>query len=101
MNNRLGNKIRKLRENQKMFLRHLAPMLDMDTAQLSKIERGERNVKKETVLRLAKIFNIKADELITLWLADQIYDVVKGDKNALQAMMVAEETLIYSRKNNK
>lgn len=47
MNSQFGNKIRILREEQKMLLRQLAPLLDMDTAQLSKIERGERNAKKK------------------------------------------------------
>lgn len=47
MNSQFGNKIRILREEQKMLLRQLAPLLDMYTAQLSKIERGERNAKKK------------------------------------------------------
>jgi transcriptional regulator with XRE-family HTH domain len=96
MNSQFGNKIRVLREEQKMLLRHLAPLLDMDTAQLSKIERGERNAKKETVLKLAEILKISPDELVTLWLADQIYDVVKDENTALKAMMVAEESVKYS-----
>ena len=100
MDSQFGNKIRILREEQKMLLRQLAPLLDMDTAQLSKIERGERNAKKETVLKLAKILKVVADELVTLWLADQIYDVVKDENTALKAMMVAEESVKYSKKNN-
>jgi transcriptional regulator with XRE-family HTH domain len=97
MNSQFGNKIRTLREEQNMLLRQIAPLLDMDTAQLSKIERGERNAKKETVLKLAEILKIGPDELITLWLADQIYDVVKDEDTALKAMMVAEESVKYSK----
>jgi len=84
-----------------MLLRQLAPMLDMDTAQLSKIERGERNAKKETVLKLAEILKVTPDDLVTLWLADQIYDVVKDENTALKAMMVAEESVKYSIKENE
>lgn len=98
MNSQFGNKIRILREEQKMLLRQLAPLLDMDTAQLSKIERGERNAKKETVLRLSKILNVSSDLLMTLWLADQIYDVLKGENNALEAIMVVEESFKLSKK---
>jgi len=101
MNSQFGNKIRILREEQKMLLRQLAPMLDMDTAQLSKIERGERNAKKETVLKLAEILKVTPDDLVTLWLADQIYDVVKDENTALKAMMVAEESVKYSIKENE
>lgn len=78
-----------------MLLRQVAPLLDMDTALLSKIERGERQAKKETVLKIAKILKVKEDELLTLWLADQIYDVVKDEDNALKAMMVAEDSVKY------
>lgn len=101
MNNQFGNKIRILREEQKMLLRQLAPLLDMDTAQLSKIERGERNAKKETVLKLAEILKVIPDELVTLWLADQIYDVVKDENTALKAMMVAGESVKYSKKEKE
>ncbi len=97
MNSQFGNKIRILREEQKMLLRQLAPLLNMDTAQLSKIERGERNAKKETVLKLAEILKVIPDELVTLWLADQIYDVVKGENTALKAMMIAEKSVKYSK----
>lgn len=101
MNSQFGNKIRILREEQKMLLRQLAPLLDMDTAQLSKIERGERNAKKQTVLKLAKILKVTPDELVTLWLADQIYDVIKNENTALKAMMVAEESVKYSKRNKE
>src|SRR5690606_41624839 len=83
---------------QKLLLRELAALLEMDTAQLSKIERGERQAKKETVLKIAKILNVNSDELVTLWLADQICEVVKDEKNALLAMMVAEESVKYLKK---
>lgn len=95
MSSQFGNKIRTLREDQNLLLRQVASILEMDTAQLSKIERGERQAKKETVLKIAVILKVKDDELLTLWLADQIYDVVKDEKNALKAMMVAEEKVEY------
>ncbi len=101
MNSRFGNKIRTLREEQNLLLRQVASILEMDTAQLSKIERGERQAKKETVLKIAVILKVSDKELLTLWLADQIYDVVKDDENALQAMMVAEDTVKYEKRKKK
>lgn len=98
MSSKFGRKVRTLRNKQKLLLRQVAPLLEMDTAQLSKIERGERQAKKETVLKIAQILNVKTEELLTLWLADQIYDVVKNEENALLAMMVAEESVKYSKK---
>lgn len=95
MNSQFGNKIRTLREEQNLLLRQVASILEMDTAQLSKIERGERHAKKDTVLKIAVILKVNEKELLTLWLADQIYEVVKDDENALQAMMVAEDSVKY------
>ncbi|MCE3297072.1 MAG: transcriptional regulator [Crocinitomicaceae bacterium] len=98
MNSKFGHKIRTIRGKQKLLLREIAPLLEMDIAQLSKIERGERQANKKTVLRIAQILNVKSDDLLTLWLADQICDVVKDEENALLAMMVAEESVKYSKK---
>ena len=50
--NKFGNLIRYNREKKKMLLRHLSSELDIDTALLSKIERGEKIVKKELVKQL-------------------------------------------------
>ena len=101
MDSKFGYKIRTIRSKQKLLLREIAPLLKMDTAQLSKIERGERQAKKETVLKIAKILNVKTDELLTLWLADQICYVVRDEENALLAMMVAEETVKCSKNDKK
>jgi transcriptional regulator with XRE-family HTH domain len=96
MESQFGNRIRSLREVQNLLLRQVASILEMDTAQLSKIERGERQAKKETVMKIAVILKVDENELLTLWLADQIYEVVKDDdKNALKAMMVAEDSVKY------
>lgn len=101
MSSQFGNKIRTLREGQNLLLRQVASILEMDTAQLSKIERGERHAKKETVLKIAVILKATEKELLTLWLADQIYDVVKDDENALQAIMVAEDSVKYEKRKKK
>lgn len=101
MDSRFGNKIRTLREENNLLLRQVASILEMDTAQLSKIERGERQAKKETVLKISVILKVQEKELLTLWLADQIYEVVKDDENALQAMMIAEDSVKYEIRKKK
>lgn len=84
-----GNRIKELREEQSLLQRHVAAELDMDTPMLSKIERGERNAKREQVVQLAKLFRVKEDELIALWLADQVLNIVADDKMGLQALNTA------------
>lgn len=42
MESQFGEKIRALREQQYLYLRQVAPKLEMEMAQLSKIEKGFR-----------------------------------------------------------
>lgn len=64
----------------------------------SKIERGERRAKREQVLLLAKLLNTDTQELLTLWLAEQVYDLVKDEDVASNALKVAEEDLSKFKK---
>ena len=93
MHSQFGERIRQLREKQNLYLRQVAPFLEMDTAQLSKIEKGVRQIKKEQIPILADILKTEKDELLILWLADQLYDVVKDEKLANEAMQVAEKKI--------
>jgi transcriptional regulator with XRE-family HTH domain len=90
MKSQFGDRIRTLREKQHLYLRQVAPLLEMDTAQLSKIEKGLRQLKREQIPVLADILKTNADDLLALWLADQIYAVVKDEKLANKAMDIAE-----------
>lgn len=87
-----ADKIRQLREDRKLLQRHLAAVLDMDTPMFSKIERGERPAKREQVIAIAKILTTDENELLTLWLADKILDVIEYETElADQALKVAIE----------
>lgn len=93
MSNQFGDKIRQLREQQNLLLRQVAPLLEIDSPQLSKIERGERMAKKELIPVFAKVFNISKDELQTLWLADQLFDVIQGEDMADEALKSVSKTI--------
>ena len=98
MANQFGDRVRQLREQQKLLLRQVAPMLEIDTPLLSKIERGERTAKKEQVSKFAEILKVSKDELLTLWLADQVYDVIQGEDMADEALKSVSKKL-RKRKN--
>ena len=98
MESQFGEKIRALREKQNLYLRQVAPLLEMDTAQLSKIEKGMRQLKREQIPIIANILKADTDELLTLWLADQIYAVVKDEKLANEAMQVTEEKIKFKKR---
>jgi transcriptional regulator with XRE-family HTH domain len=93
MATQFGERIRELRTKQNLLLRQLASLLDVDTSIISKIERGDRQFKKEQIPLLAQILKTDVEELQTLWLADQIYAVVKDEKMANEAMQVAEKKI--------
>ena len=84
-----------------MYLRQVAPLLEMDTAQLSKIEKGVRQLKREQIPTIARILKADVDELLTLWLSDQIFAVIKDEKLANEAMQVAEKNINLMKKKNK
>lgn len=98
MANQFGDKIRQLREANNLLQRQVASKLEIDTPMLSKIERGDRKAKKEQVLIFAKLFNTEKRLLLTLWLADQVYDLVKNEENAADALKVAENQFKYDNK---
>ena len=60
MNSQFGERIRELREKQNLYLRQVAPLLEMDTAQLSKIEKGLRQLKRELIPILANILKVES-----------------------------------------
>jgi len=92
--NHLGQKIRELRESQNLLLRQVAAELEVDTALMSKIERGDRNASKQLVIEIAKYLKSNEEELLTLWLADKIEStIVEEPTIAYQAMKIANKKL--------
>lgn len=90
-----ADKIRQLREDRKLLQRHLAAVLDMDTPMFSKIERGERPAKRTQVIAIAKLLSIDETELLTLWLADKVTEVLNDEKVlASKALEIAKENII-------
>lgn len=85
----IGERIRELREKDNILLRHLAAQLDMDTAMLSKMERGDRFFRKEDIVALAKIFEQPEEDLLTLWLADKILKTIEEEDYKEQALKLA------------
>ena len=91
----LGNKIKELREEHGVLQRQLAALLEIDTPMFSKIERGNRYAKLTQVIQLAEYFKIDKNELLTLWLADKILDIVENENELkLAAMAIAQSEMM-------
>ena len=89
--NYFGQRIRELRERRELFLRQVAAYLEIDTALMSKIERGDRNASRDQVAKIAKFLKVEYDELLTLWLADKVGSVVEEEKVAYEALKIVNK----------
>ena len=87
-------RIKQLREQCRLPQRKVAEALDIDGATYCKIERGERKAKRGQLAIIAKLLKADEEELLTLWLADQVSAVVEDDKKvADKALSIAKENL--------
>ncbi|NMC99303.1 MAG: helix-turn-helix transcriptional regulator, partial [Bacteroidales bacterium] len=59
-----GEIIREKREKNGLLLRQISAQLNIDTAILSKIERGERKATREQITKLADILQLDKESLL-------------------------------------
>jgi len=94
LNMLFADRIKQLREQKHLPQRQLAAALEIDTATYCKIERGERRAKREQVSFLADLLGMDKNSLLNLWLAEQIYSVVKDEDNAEKVLDIVHESVI-------
>ena len=81
-------------EGKQLLQRHVSAALDMDNAMYCKIERGDRRAKREQIPMIAEILQTNVDELLVLWLADQLIATVADDQAiADKALKIAQQTM--------
>lgn len=97
----IGEKLRYIREDKKLPLRKVAALLDIDVAILSKMERGERKLSKEVVLKLADIYNYDVDELLVSFLSDRILYEIQDEDLGEQALKVTKKRIKYLKQIKK
>ena len=90
-----GEKLRKLREERKLPLRKIAVHVGIDTAILSKIERGQRKPTRQQVVKLSEYFKVKKEDLLVAWLSDKLVYELADEETALKALQAAEEKVAY------
>ena len=95
-----GEVLREEREKKGLLLRQVAAMLDIDTAILSKIERGERKASKEQIVKLAEILGLDEEDLIVQFLSEKILYEIKDEELGSKALKAAEQKMKYNNKNN-
>lgn len=98
MANQFGTRIKQLREDGRLLQKQVADQLHIDSPMLSKIESGDRKAKKEQVVLFAQTLKADGEELMTLWLADHLLDVVAGEQLGLKAIKLAGAQIRYHLK---
>lgn len=89
-----NEKIKALRTSLGLPQRRIAAALDIDTATYSKIEKGERQARKEHVATLSRMLNFDSNALLTLWLADKLAKVATEDYEiAADALNLAAQNI--------
>ena len=94
----LGQKIKELRESTGMFQRQLASILEIGDGFLSKVENDQKALKREHLKTISQTFNCSFSELEALWIGSKVYDIVKDEKEGMNALKVAEEQMKYEKK---
>jgi transcriptional regulator with XRE-family HTH domain len=97
----IGEKLRHIREEKELPLRKIAALIDMDVAILSKMERGERRITKDVVLKLADIYEYDADDLLVSFLSDKILYEIQDEDLGIEALKVAEKRAKYIKAQKK
>lgn len=96
---RFLDRLKQLREERNIPQRELAYLLNVDTPMYSRFERGERKVKREQVEALAKFYN--DDNLLALWAADKVYNVLVEEKEPQKVLSIVSEQIVGYGKNRK
>lgn len=86
-----GEYIRRLRTESGMTLTQLAAQLELDSANLSKIENSKREFDEKRLDKLANIFNIKLDDLKTEFFSDLFAKKMFKYNCSIKTLIVAEE----------
>jgi len=95
--NKVGEIIRSKREDKGLLLRQLAAMVDVDTAILSKIERGERKARREQIDKIADALELDSENLLIEYLSENIAYEILDEKKAKDVLKVAESKIEYLR----
>jgi transcriptional regulator with XRE-family HTH domain len=77
-------RIKQLREQCQIPQQQLTAVLEMKQATYCKIKKGERRAKLEHVIIIAELLKADQNELLSLWLADQVTAMVAEEKGIVE-----------------
>lgn len=99
MKTTFGEYIRLLRTTNGMTLTQLASKLDLDIANLSKIENNKRDFDVKRLRKLASEFSLSYDIVKFEYFSYQIAKKVYENNCSMEILLAAEEKVNYLRNN--
>lgn len=100
MNTNFGEYIRQLRKDSGLTLTQLAAQLELDSANLSKIENGKREFDEKRLERLAKVFQLDLNKVKTEFFSDLFAKKIYENNCSVEILIVAEEKVKYLKQKN-
>ena len=95
-----GEYIKQLRTDNGLTLTQLAFQLDLDSANLSKIENGKREFDEKRLEKLATTFNLDFEKLKTEYFGEQFAKKMYQYNCSSETLIVAEEKVNYLKNIN-
>ena len=95
-----GEYIKQLRTDNGLTLTQLAFQLDLDSANLSKIENGKREFDEKRLDKLANAFNLDIEKLKVEYFGDQFAKKMYAYNCSTETLIVAEEKVNYLKSVN-
>lgn len=85
------------RKEKQLKMKELAVRTGIDQALISKFENGKRLPTESQLSILVQCYELSEEEVRPLWLAEKLYEIVRDDPYALEALAVAESRIEYLR----
>lgn len=91
----IGIKIREYREKNNLLLRQVTASLEIDTATLSKIERGIKPLNRELLKKNSVLYSIDYKTLLSEWLADRLLTFIANEEKdiSINAIRIVEKRI--------
>jgi len=100
MEETFGEYIRRLRTENELTLTQLAAKLDLDSANLSKIENNKREFDEKRLELLAIVFKLDLAELRTEFFSDFIAKKIYDNNCDSETLILAEKKVEYLKSKN-
>lgn len=100
MKKTFGEYIKRLRTENELTLTQLAAKLDLDSANLSKIENNKREFDEKRLELLANVFNLDLAQLRTEFFSDIIAKKIYENNCDSETLILAEQKVEYLKSKN-